>query len=338
MIKPPCIQTRISFNHLCRIYSPLPCHSLQWSSTLRSVVSTTSIDPLRRMSKTELPSMVASPASNTASPLTRLEDSSVGSYFPRSPLGSSSNSPFSSFEPPASRRGAPPRDSIHSAATALASLSRSPITYPTILEPTTRLPPISSFSLARSDLHSSRPSASISQPPSPTSTSASRRASIFSIRPLSETGSHPPPLYSPSHILSHEPITLPPIQDHLSRSSSDLTTMHSTPSLALPTFRNLDRSVASASPSLPPPLLPTSPPSATHLLNQLRRRSITNNSQHLTSEDQAEGGALDADSLMRRYSSMLKESLDSWEGLRDLVKDAEEVQCRWEGVRQSFSG
>jgi hypothetical protein len=39
---------------------------------------------------------------------------------------------------------------------------------------------------------------------------------------------------------------------------------------------------------------------------------------------------------MRRYSEMLKESLDSWEGLKDLVKDAEEVQCGWEGVRQSL--
>ncbi|KAL7415953.1 hypothetical protein BDY24DRAFT_380614 [Mrakia frigida] len=74
---------------------------------------------------------------------------------------------------------------------------------------------------------------------------------------------------------------------------------------------------------------PDEGPSASHLLNQLRRHSnpaSTFSAQ--TKRGSISGGG--AKELLRRYSTIVREKLETWEGLESLVKDAEEVREDWD--------
>lgn len=126
------------------------------------------------------------------------------------------------------------------------------------------------------------------------------------------------------------------------------------PSLHLPPIRSSPASVPStplpyARPSHPlhsasvPASLPTrrtstvnktpDSPSALHLLNQLRRHSTPASPAVLAAQGTsgpAGSGGGGAKDLLRRFSTIMKERVETWEGIEELVKDAEEVRREWD--------
>jgi hypothetical protein len=301
----------------------VPSLPVQWSSSLRSVAGVPNPRPMpiRKLSSNRTPPAL------TPTALPGVAELSSSSYFPNSPLGNGTSPHGSSTH---LRNSSLPQhnpshhDTLHSAAAALALLANPPpSSRPSPFElphsnSSNRLPPISSFSL--------------SNPTSPNSTPPPHR--LPSLPSRSGFGFQPNfALSSSSDTRPEAPFTLPPIQDNPEFRIPPLNPSHlqSQPSLPhhasnpLPTIQSLREAI--------PPTSSPPPTSASHLLSQLRRHSLP--SSKLLSANGG-GPSLNADSLMRRYSEMLKESLDSWEGLKDLVKDAEEVQCGWEGVRQSL--
>lgn len=103
-----------------------------------------------------------------------------------------------------------------------------------------------------------------------------------------------------------------------------------------PSLTNTSKSLATSLPNVPTRRTSTSEaaesgPSASHLLNQLRRHSnpasMFSNQPRKGSITGPAGGAKE---LLRRYSTIVKEKLETWQGLESLVKDAEEVREDWE--------
>lgn len=105
------------------------------------------------------------------------------------------------------------------------------------------------------------------------------------------------------------------------------------PEARRPSLSHPSRPHATSLPNVPTRRTSTSAPdegpSASHLLNQLRRHSnpaSTFSAQ--TRRGSISGGG--AKELLRRYSTIVREKLETWEGLESLVKDAEEVREDWD--------